>query len=102
MFVTNTTFLLRCRFQSLTDINSNLYTLFHCGTRWLSFRLEFMCVVVTLFVALFIVLSDNEVVGPGLKGLVLCYTIGVHLGSKSVKVWLIFVIFEFTNRVCSS
>lgn len=70
------------RFKSLNDINSNHYLLFHSGTRWLSFWLDFMAAVMTLLVALFIVLSDNGVISPALKGLALSYTIQVNLDSK--------------------
>lgn len=67
----------RCRFKTLTDVNSNHFTLFHSGSRWLSFLLDFIAALMTLFVALFVVLSDNEVISPSLKGLALSYTIQV-------------------------
>uniref|UniRef100_A0A3B5AC39 ATP-binding cassette sub-family C member 5 n=1 Tax=Stegastes partitus TaxID=144197 RepID=A0A3B5AC39_9TELE len=63
------------QFTSLNDINSNHYLLFHCGTRWLSFWLDFMAATMTLMVALFVVLSSNEVISPALKGLAMSYTI---------------------------
>uniref|UniRef100_A0A667YWU7 ATP binding cassette subfamily C member 12 n=1 Tax=Myripristis murdjan TaxID=586833 RepID=A0A667YWU7_9TELE len=62
-------------FKTLNDDNSNHYFLFHCGTRWLSFWLDFMCATMTLLVALFVVLSSNDVISPALKGLALSYTI---------------------------
>ncbi|XP_071390668.1 ATP-binding cassette sub-family C member 12 [Centroberyx affinis] len=62
-------------FKSLNDINSNHYLLFHCGTRWLSFWLDFMSATMTLLVALFVVLSSNDVISPAMKGLALSYTI---------------------------
>ncbi|XP_076594665.1 ATP-binding cassette sub-family C member 12 isoform X2 [Chaetodon auriga] len=62
-------------FKSLNDINSNHFLLFHCGTRWLSFWLDFMASAMTLLVALFVVLSDDSVIDPSLKGLALSYTI---------------------------
>ncbi|XP_077376249.1 ATP-binding cassette sub-family C member 12 isoform X2 [Festucalex cinctus] len=61
-------------FKSLNDINSNHYLLFHSGTRWLSFKLDFMAAALTLFVSLFVVLSSNEKISPSLKGLALSYT----------------------------
>uniref|UniRef100_A0A665V6E5 ATP-binding cassette sub-family C member 5 n=1 Tax=Echeneis naucrates TaxID=173247 RepID=A0A665V6E5_ECHNA len=64
-------------FRSLNDINSNHYLLFHSGTRWLSFFLDFMAVNVTLFVSLFVVLSSNDIISPSLKGLAMSYTIQV-------------------------
>ncbi|KAM4602664.1 ATP-binding cassette sub-family C member 12 isoform 2-T2 [Polymixia lowei] len=62
-------------FKSLSDTNSNHYFLFNCGTRWLSFWLDFMCATITLLVALFVVLSSNGVISPAMKGLALSYTI---------------------------
>lgn len=63
------------RFKMLSDINSNHFLLFNCGTRWLSFWLDFLSASVTLMVALFVVLSPNEAINPSLKGLALSYTI---------------------------
>ncbi|XP_077085064.1 ATP-binding cassette sub-family C member 12 isoform X2 [Siphateles boraxobius] len=63
------------RFKMLSDINSNHFMLFNCGTRWLSFWLDFLSATVTLIVALFVVLSPNEAINPSLKGLALSYTI---------------------------
>ncbi|KAF7212702.1 ATP-binding cassette sub-family C member 12 isoform X1 [Nothobranchius furzeri] len=62
-------------FKSLNDINSNHYLLFHAGTRWLSFWLDFMAATITLMVALFVVLSSNELINSALKGLAISYTI---------------------------
>uniref|UniRef100_A0A4W6G179 ATP binding cassette subfamily C member 12 n=1 Tax=Lates calcarifer TaxID=8187 RepID=A0A4W6G179_LATCA len=59
----------------LNDINSNHYLLFHSGTRWLSFWLDFMAATMTLLVALFVVLSSNDFISPALKGLAMSYTI---------------------------
>uniref|UniRef100_A0A8C6M2D8 ATP binding cassette subfamily C member 12 n=1 Tax=Nothobranchius furzeri TaxID=105023 RepID=A0A8C6M2D8_NOTFU len=64
-----------CVFKSLNDINSNHYLLFHAGTRWLSFWLDFMAATITLMVALFVVLSSNELINSALKGLAISYTI---------------------------
>lgn len=76
----------RCRFKTLNDINSNHFTLFHSGSRWLSFLLDFIAAIMTLFVTLFVVLSDNEVISPSLKGLALSYTIQVrHSFSEWVR-----------------
>uniref|UniRef100_A0A8C6M5R5 ATP binding cassette subfamily C member 12 n=1 Tax=Nothobranchius furzeri TaxID=105023 RepID=A0A8C6M5R5_NOTFU len=68
-------FAVLCRFKSLNDINSNHYLLFHAGTRWLSFWLDFMAATITLMVALFVVLSSNELINSALKGLAISYTI---------------------------
>ncbi|XP_069030712.1 ATP-binding cassette sub-family C member 12 [Embiotoca jacksoni] len=62
-------------FKSLNDINSNHYLLFHSGTRWLSFWMDFMAASMTLLVSLFVVLSSNDVISPALKGLAMSYTI---------------------------
>ncbi|XP_072237117.1 ATP-binding cassette sub-family C member 12 isoform X1 [Leuresthes tenuis] len=62
-------------FKSLSDINSNHYLLFHSGTRWLSFWLDFMACSMTLLVGLFVILSSNDVISPALKGLAMSYTI---------------------------
>uniref|UniRef100_A0A7N6AF19 ATP-binding cassette, sub-family C (CFTR/MRP), member 12 n=1 Tax=Anabas testudineus TaxID=64144 RepID=A0A7N6AF19_ANATE len=62
-------------FKSLNDINSNHYLLFHSGTRWLSFWLDFMAAAMTLMVSLFVVLSSNDLISPSLKGLAMSYTI---------------------------
>ncbi|CAJ1048484.1 LOW QUALITY PROTEIN: multidrug resistance-associated protein 9-like [Xyrichtys novacula] len=62
-------------FKTLNDLNSNHYLLFHSGTRWLSFWLDFMATAMTLLVALFIVLSSDDLISPALKGLALSYTI---------------------------
>ncbi|XP_028257744.1 multidrug resistance-associated protein 9 [Parambassis ranga] len=63
------------KFKSLNDINSHHYLLFHAGTRWLSFWLDFMASTMTLLVALFVVLSSNDFISPALKGLAMSYTI---------------------------
>ncbi|XP_060767544.1 ATP-binding cassette sub-family C member 12 [Neoarius graeffei] len=63
------------KFKIIGDHNSNHFLLFNCGTRWLSFWLDFMSAVVSLTVALFVILSPSEVIGPSLKGLALSYTI---------------------------
>ncbi|XP_054464309.1 ATP-binding cassette sub-family C member 12 isoform X2 [Anoplopoma fimbria] len=62
-------------FKLLNDINSNHYLMFHSGTRWLSFCLDSMASAMTLLVALFVVLSGNDVISSSLKGLALSYTI---------------------------
>ncbi|XP_023646215.1 ATP-binding cassette sub-family C member 12 isoform X1 [Paramormyrops kingsleyae] len=62
------------KFKLLSDMNSNHFILFNCGTRWLSFRLDFLSAIVTLLVALFVVLSP-ETISSALKGLALSYTI---------------------------
>ncbi|KAM9366664.1 ATP-binding cassette sub-family C member 12 [Symphorus nematophorus] len=62
-------------FKSLNDINSNHYLLFHSGTRWLSFWLDLMAATMTLLVALLVVLSNDEIINPALKGLAMSYTI---------------------------
>lgn len=67
------------RFKMLSDTNSNHFMLFNCGTRWLSFWLDFLSASVTLIVALFVVLSSNEDINPSQKGLALSYTIQVTL-----------------------
>uniref|UniRef100_A0A8C2BQI1 ATP-binding cassette, sub-family C (CFTR/MRP), member 12 n=1 Tax=Cyprinus carpio TaxID=7962 RepID=A0A8C2BQI1_CYPCA len=65
----------RKQFKMLSDTNSNHFMLFNCGTRWLSFWLDFLSATVTLIVALFVVLSSNETISPSQKGLALSYTI---------------------------
>uniref|UniRef100_A0A8C2DWC2 ATP-binding cassette sub-family C member 5 n=1 Tax=Cyprinus carpio TaxID=7962 RepID=A0A8C2DWC2_CYPCA len=50
------------QFKILSDTNSNHFMLFNCGTRWLSFWLDFLAATVTLIVALFVVLSSNEAI----------------------------------------
>uniref|UniRef100_A0A671THT9 ATP binding cassette subfamily C member 12 n=1 Tax=Sparus aurata TaxID=8175 RepID=A0A671THT9_SPAAU len=62
-------------FKTLNDINSNHYLLFNSGTRWLSFWLDFMAATMTLMVSLFVVLSDDKIISPSLKGLAMSYTI---------------------------
>uniref|UniRef100_A0A6Q2ZBV3 ATP-binding cassette, sub-family C (CFTR/MRP), member 12 n=1 Tax=Esox lucius TaxID=8010 RepID=A0A6Q2ZBV3_ESOLU len=57
------------------DNNSNHFLLFYCGTRWLSFWLDFLSTLITLMVALFVVLSPPETINPAMKGLALSYTI---------------------------
>ncbi|XP_064192872.1 ATP-binding cassette sub-family C member 12 isoform X1 [Anguilla rostrata] len=61
-------------FKGLNDKNSNHLLLFNCGNRWLSFRLDFLSAIVTLFVGLFVVLSPDSI-SPAMKGLALSYTI---------------------------
>ncbi|XP_026793420.3 ATP-binding cassette sub-family C member 12 isoform X1 [Pangasianodon hypophthalmus] len=63
------------QFKMISDYNSNHFLLFNCGTRWLSFWLDFLSASVTLLVGLFVVLSSNEAINPALKGLALSYTI---------------------------
>nr|XP_015223849.1 PREDICTED: multidrug resistance-associated protein 9 [Lepisosteus oculatus] len=62
------------KFKVLSDTNSSHFMLFNCGSRWLSFRLDFLTTTVTLLVALFVVLSPPSI-SPALKGLALSYTI---------------------------
>ncbi|KAM9817342.1 ATP-binding cassette sub-family C member 12-like [Neosynchiropus ocellatus] len=62
-------------FKSLSDTNNNNFLLFHSGTRWLSFWLDFMAATLTLFVSLFVVLSSNDIISAPLKGLALSYTV---------------------------
>ncbi|XP_050970286.1 ATP-binding cassette sub-family C member 12 [Labeo rohita] len=63
------------QFKILSDTNSNHFMLYNCGTRWLSFWLDFLSATVTLIVGLFVALSSNEVINPSMKGLALSYTI---------------------------
>ncbi|KAK6480073.1 multidrug resistance-associated protein 9-like [Huso huso] len=56
------------QFKQLGDMNSSHYMLFYCGTRWLSFRLDFLTSVVTLLVALFAVLGPDSI-SRSFKGL---------------------------------
>uniref|UniRef100_A0A674DTZ1 ATP binding cassette subfamily C member 12 n=1 Tax=Salmo trutta TaxID=8032 RepID=A0A674DTZ1_SALTR len=62
-------------FKEMSDNNSNHFLLFNCGTRWLSFWLDFLSASVTLMVALFVVLSSPDIISPAMKGLALSYTI---------------------------
>uniref|UniRef100_A0A8B9HVW3 ATP-binding cassette sub-family C member 5 n=1 Tax=Astyanax mexicanus TaxID=7994 RepID=A0A8B9HVW3_ASTMX len=59
----------------ISDHNSNHFLLFNCGTRWLSFWLDFLSATVALLVALFVVLSPSDTINPAMKGLALSYTI---------------------------
>uniref|UniRef100_A0A8C9STI9 ATP binding cassette subfamily C member 12 n=1 Tax=Scleropages formosus TaxID=113540 RepID=A0A8C9STI9_SCLFO len=61
-------------FKIMIDINANHFALFHSGTRWLSFRLDFLSSIVSLLVALFAVLSPDSI-SPSMRGLALSYTI---------------------------
>ncbi|XP_028812284.1 multidrug resistance-associated protein 9 [Denticeps clupeoides] len=63
------------QFKVMSDHNSNNFLLFNCGTRWLSFWLDFLSASVALMVALFVVLSPAETISPAMKGLALSYTI---------------------------
>uniref|UniRef100_A0A674DTY1 ATP binding cassette subfamily C member 12 n=1 Tax=Salmo trutta TaxID=8032 RepID=A0A674DTY1_SALTR len=63
------------QFKEMSDNNSNHFLLFNCGTRWLSFWLDFLSASVTLMVALFVVLSSPDIISPAMKGLALSYTI---------------------------
>uniref|UniRef100_A0A674DUI3 ATP binding cassette subfamily C member 12 n=1 Tax=Salmo trutta TaxID=8032 RepID=A0A674DUI3_SALTR len=65
----------REQFKEMSDNNSNHFLLFNCGTRWLSFWLDFLSASVTLMVALFVVLSSPDIISPAMKGLALSYTI---------------------------
>uniref|UniRef100_A0A8C9WC66 ATP-binding cassette sub-family C member 5 n=1 Tax=Scleropages formosus TaxID=113540 RepID=A0A8C9WC66_SCLFO len=62
------------KFKIMIDINANHFALFHSGTRWLSFRLDFLSSIVSLLVALFAVLSPDSI-SPSMRGLALSYTI---------------------------
>uniref|UniRef100_A0AAR2LWH8 ATP-binding cassette, sub-family C (CFTR/MRP), member 12 n=1 Tax=Pygocentrus nattereri TaxID=42514 RepID=A0AAR2LWH8_PYGNA len=57
------------------DHNSNHFLMFNCGTRWLSFWLDFLSATVALLVALLVVLTPNDAINPAIKGLALSYTI---------------------------
>ncbi|XP_049458237.1 ATP-binding cassette sub-family C member 12 isoform X1 [Epinephelus fuscoguttatus] len=61
-------------FKTLSDINSNHHLMFSCGTRWLSFWLDFMGATMSLLVSLLVVLSSNDFISPSLKGLAMSYT----------------------------
>uniref|UniRef100_A0A8C7JX16 ATP binding cassette subfamily C member 12 n=1 Tax=Oncorhynchus kisutch TaxID=8019 RepID=A0A8C7JX16_ONCKI len=63
------------QFKEMSDNNSNHFLLFNCGTRWLSFWLDFLSASVTLLVSLFVVLSSPDTISPTMKGLALSYTI---------------------------
>lgn len=76
------------RFKILSDRNCNHFLLFNCGTRWLSFWLDFLSASVTLIVGLFVVLSPNEVINPALKGLALSYTIQVAHKHRHLLLWV--------------
>ncbi|MGH0117618.1 UNVERIFIED_CONTAM: hypothetical protein FKN15_055597 [Acipenser sinensis] len=75
---------LEAKFTSAGDMNSSHYMLFHCGTRWLSFRLDFLTSVVSLLVALFAVLGPDSI-SPSFKGLALSYTIQGSVSEASMK-----------------
>ncbi|XP_063325224.1 ATP-binding cassette sub-family C member 12-like [Pelmatolapia mariae] len=62
-------------FNILTDINSKYLFMFNAGTRAFVFCLELMAATTTLFVALFVVLSSNDLISPSLKGLAISYSL---------------------------
>uniref|UniRef100_A0AAR2L7B4 ATP-binding cassette sub-family C member 5 n=1 Tax=Pygocentrus nattereri TaxID=42514 RepID=A0AAR2L7B4_PYGNA len=62
-------------FKVVSDHNSNHFLMFNCGTRWLSFWLDFLSATVALLVALLVVLTPNDAINPAIKGLALSYTI---------------------------
>lgn len=53
--------------------------MFNAATRAFAFCLELMAATTTLFVALFVVLSSNDLISPSLKGLAISYSLQVHL-----------------------
>ncbi|KAL7831206.1 hypothetical protein SRHO_G00307090 [Serrasalmus rhombeus] len=63
------------QFKVISDHNSNHFLMYNCGTRWLSFWLDFLSATVALLVALFVVLTPNDAIKPAIKGLALSYTI---------------------------
>uniref|UniRef100_A0AAR2LR34 ATP-binding cassette sub-family C member 5 n=1 Tax=Pygocentrus nattereri TaxID=42514 RepID=A0AAR2LR34_PYGNA len=63
------------QFKVVSDHNSNHFLMFNCGTRWLSFWLDFLSATVALLVALLVVLTPNDAINPAIKGLALSYTI---------------------------
>ncbi|KAL6461685.1 hypothetical protein MHYP_G00298300 [Metynnis hypsauchen] len=63
------------QFKVISDHNSNHFLMFNCGTRWLSFWLDFLSATVALLVALLVVLTPNDAINPAIKGLALSYTI---------------------------
>uniref|UniRef100_A0AAX7SQR3 ATP-binding cassette, sub-family C (CFTR/MRP), member 12 n=1 Tax=Astatotilapia calliptera TaxID=8154 RepID=A0AAX7SQR3_ASTCA len=63
------------QFNILTDINSKYLFMFNAGTRAFAFCLELMAATTTLFVALFVVLSSNDLISPSLKGLAISYSL---------------------------
>uniref|UniRef100_A0AAR2M178 ATP-binding cassette sub-family C member 5 n=1 Tax=Pygocentrus nattereri TaxID=42514 RepID=A0AAR2M178_PYGNA len=65
----------RAQFKVVSDHNSNHFLMFNCGTRWLSFWLDFLSATVALLVALLVVLTPNDAINPAIKGLALSYTI---------------------------
>ncbi|KAG2469763.1 multidrug resistance-associated protein 9 isoform X1 [Polypterus senegalus] len=62
------------QFKRLSDINAAQFMYFHCGTRWLSFRLDFLSTLITLLVSLFAVFAPDDI-PSSLKSLALSYTI---------------------------
>uniref|UniRef100_A0A674CWL2 ATP binding cassette subfamily C member 12 n=1 Tax=Salmo trutta TaxID=8032 RepID=A0A674CWL2_SALTR len=73
------------QFKEMSDNNSNHFLLFNCGTRWLSFWLDFLSASVTLMVALFVALSSPDIISPAMKGLALSYTIQLEAKFLSVE-----------------
>ncbi|CAI5646212.1 unnamed protein product [Oreochromis niloticus] len=63
------------QFNILSDINSKYLFMFSAGTRAFAFCLELMAATTTLFVALFVVLSSNDLISPSLKGLAISYSL---------------------------
>ncbi|KAL3992643.1 protein tyrosine phosphatase type IVA [Sarotherodon galilaeus] len=63
------------QFNILSDINSKYLFMFNAGTRAFASCLELMAATTTLFVALFVVLSSNDLISPSLKGLAISYSL---------------------------
>ncbi|KAK0153646.1 Multidrug resistance-associated protein 9 [Merluccius polli] len=63
------------QFRLLCDNNSFLYYTFTCGIQWMTTLIDYIFSIATLLLALFVVLTPNDVVNSSLKGLSLSYSL---------------------------
>uniref|UniRef100_A0AAR2JNZ2 ATP-binding cassette, sub-family C (CFTR/MRP), member 12 n=1 Tax=Pygocentrus nattereri TaxID=42514 RepID=A0AAR2JNZ2_PYGNA len=93
------------QFKVVSDHNSNHFLMFNCGTRWLSFWLDFLSATVALLVALLVVLTPNDAINPAIKGLALSYTIQVTHAHLHIYAYVCFLCSEhglFKTKGCVS
>lgn len=64
------------KFESLVDSHSAPNFLYHCTTRWLSTRMDILCVLVSLLAAIFAICTRNSV-GAAFAGLALVLSMQV-------------------------
>jgi len=78
------------KFNQLIDSQSAPNFLYYCSMRWLSTRMDILCVFVSLFAALFAI-SSKESVGAAFAGLALVLSMQVFIINSIQIIYRIFI-----------